>query len=271
MLVGTTVDPGAYDRLATYPGTRMCRVFGYGSRGLPPWKPTTGDARIAAVTTLAPSAQPAAVFQIWPDDNTVRARIESWLDELDRPARLCWRHEADRKGEPIASYRRRYFLMAGWLAEHPKGELVTLTPTQTYQWTMAAAAGKGHGDWSIYYTGIGNTGIDVYADSWRPDYPDVSTFLDPLWRYRDTIGRPLELPEFGAARVAGDVDGQRRAAWLYACAEVMRREGVTAVCYWDDLGTGGTDLRLWTDDPDTPEAQAWRAVIAENNASELNS
>lgn len=267
MLVGTTVDPRSYDRLLTYPGTQLCRVFGYSGRGLPAWKPTTGDARIEAVRGLAPAAQPACVFQDWPDDTAVKARINLWLNDVDIPARLCWRHEADRKKEPIITYRRRWYLLASWVADHPNGHLVTLTPTQTYQWTMADAEGKGRGDWSRYYTGIGNTSVDVYADSWRPDYPNPAAFLAPLWRYRDVIGRDLEIPEFGAARVGYDRDGAARAEWLVACAQIMRSEGVTAVCYWDDLGTGGTDLRLWADNPDTLEAQAWRAVITDNTVT----
>lgn len=63
MIVGTTVDPEAYDRLALYPGTRMCRVFGYSSKGMPVWKPTTGGDRVQRVRALAPSAIIAAVYQ----------------------------------------------------------------------------------------------------------------------------------------------------------------------------------------------------------------
>lgn len=268
MLVGTTVDPQAYDRLSTYPGTRMCRIFGYAGKAMPAWEPTRGDGRVAAVRALAPSAVIAAVFQDWPDDQTVKSRLAGWLDQVDAPCRLTWRHEADRKGEDPAVYRRRYYLLQQWVMDHPHGEHVTLVPTQTYQWTMASAPGKGGGDWSTYYTGIGTTGVDVYADSWLPRYPHPDRFLAPLWRYRDTIGRPIEFPEFGAARVGGDPTGQGRADWLHECATRMRAEGVTAVCYWDDLGTGGTDLRLSVD-AETPETRVWRQVITENNAAEL--
>jgi hypothetical protein len=265
MLVGVTVDPREYaNRIPVFPGSQMCRVFGYASKALPTWQAATGDRRIAQLRDMVPGIQPAAVFQDWPDDATTRARVNGWLDQVDFPVRLCWRHEADRKREDPTNYRRRWYALAQWVMDHPNGGHVTLTPTQTYQWTMSNAPGKGAGDWSTFYTGIGNPGVDVYADSWEAHYPDPAAFLAPLWRYRDTIGRNLEFPEFGAARVAGDTDGSGRADFLYNCAAAMRAEGVTAVCYWDDLGSNGTDLRLWTDQPTTVEVRAWSAVIAAN-------
>jgi hypothetical protein len=128
---------------------------------------------------------------------------------------------------------------------------------------MASGNGKGAGDWSKYYTGIGTAGVDVYANSWESRYPDPGAFLAPLWRYRDTIGQPLEFPEFGAARIAGDPDGNLRADFLYRCAQIMAAQGVTAVAYWDDLGSNATDLRLWTTQPTTSEVAAWAAAIAD--------
>lgn len=265
MLVGVTVDPREYaTRIPVFPGSRMCRVFGYVARSLPTWRAATGDRRIAQLRELVPGIQPAAVFQDWPDDTTTRARVVGWLDQIDFPARLCWRHEGDRKQEDPTTYRHRWYNLAQWVMDHPNGHHITLTPTQTYQWTMSNAAGKGGGDWSMFYTGIGNPGIDVYANSWEPDYPDPAGFLAPLWRYRDTIGRNVEFPEFGAARVTGDADGNRRAEFLHTCATMMKAEGVTAVCYWDDLGSNNTDLRLWQNQPTTPEVAAWSAVIADN-------
>jgi hypothetical protein len=262
VLVGVTVDPKAYaSRLPVFPGNRMCRVFGYSSRGLPAWQPVTGDKRVATIRELVPGIVPACVWQDWPSDSETLPKVVAWLDQVDGPCRLTWRHEADRKREEPAAYRRRWYLLAQTVAEHPNGHYVTLVPTQTYQWTMAAAGGKGGGDWSKYYTGIGIAGVDVYANSWESRYPDPGAFLAPLWRYRDTIGRPLEFPEFGAARIAPDADGSQRADFLYRCAEIMHVQGVTAVAYWDDLGSNSTDLRLWKDQPATREAAAWAAVI----------
>lgn len=268
MIVGATIDPRDYERrVPVYPDSGMCRVFGYPSKGLPSWRPQTGDKRIARLRELVPGIMPACVFQDWQSDTAAQALVTGWLDEVDAPARLTWRHEADRKREDATVYRQRYFLLAGWLADHPNGRHVTLTPTSTYQWTAATAAGKGRGDWSRYHVGIGTPGIDVYADSWRDTYPDPASFLAPLWRYRDLIGQAIEFPEFGAARVAGDADGKRRAEWLVACAAIMAAEGLTAVSYWDDRGSNATDLRLWQDKPNTPEVQAWRSVMRQHNTS----
>lgn len=267
MLVGASIDPRDYDaRVPALFNSRMCRVFGYRSKGMPTWRPETGDKRVAKLCDmLGPRFVPALVFQDWPNDEQARQRVTALLDQIDRPARLTWRHEADRKKEEPSLYRRRYFLLAEWVALHPNGHHVTLVPTSTYQWTMSAAPGKGRGDWSKYHVGVGRTGVDVYADSWRGDYPDPAAFLAPLWRYRDAIGADLEFPEFGVARVAADVDGQRRASFLFECVTRMATEGVTAVSYWDDIGSNGTDLRLWFNDPTTPELQAWNAAMAQYN------
>lgn len=268
MIVGVTIDPKQYEtRVLAMPGSQMCRVFGYAGKNLPSWKPTTGDKRVARLRELIPGIMPACVFQDWPDDATAKASVTAFLDQVDAPCRLTWKHEADRKRTDPTVYKRCCYLLAQWVAEHPNGHFVTVVPTQTYQWTMGGA-GKGNGDWSKYYTGLGNTGIDVYANSWEAGYPDPAAFLAPLWRYQDTIGRPLEFPEFGAARVQGDASGQKRADWLYQCGEMMRAQGVTAVAYWDALGSNGTDLRLWVDAPTTPEALAWSAVIADMGGSQ---
>lgn len=272
MLVGATIDPREYDRrVPLYPASRMCRVFGYAAKGMPTWAPQTGDRRVAHLHELVPGIVPALVFQDWPSDGEVGARVATLLDEIDGPARLCWNHEADRKNTDPTLYRRRYYLLAEWLQDHRNGLLVDLTPTATYQWTMSVTPGKGGGDWSKFYAGIGRAGIDVYADSWRPDYPDPEVFLSPLWRFRDVIGEYVELPEFGAARLASDPTGQRRADWLVACADIMATEGVTAVSYWDDMGSNGTDLRLWGTEANTPEYLAWSDVMHRYNTPVVGS
>lgn len=264
MIVGVTVDPRVYEtRIPVFPGSRMCRVFGYASKGLPAWQPVKGDGRVSWLREHIPGIVPACVFQDWTDDPGTLGKISLWLDQVDGPCRLTWRHEGDRKREEPTAYRRRWYLLAQLVAEHPNGHHVTLVPTQTYQWTMAVAGGKGGGDWSKYYTGIGVPGIDVYANSWESRYPDPGAFLAPLWRYRDTIGTALEFPEFGAAQIAVDADGAMRADFLYGCAQIMHAQGVTAVAYWDDLGSNSTDLRLWTTTPTTRPAQAWAAAISD--------
>jgi len=268
MLVGASIDPREYDRrVPVLPENRLCRVFGYQSRGMPTWRPQTGDKRVARLRELLPDLVPALIFQDWPSDAEAERRVRALLDEIDRPARLTWRHEADRKREPVEQYRRRYFQLAEWVGTHPNGGHVTLVPTSTYQWTMSNAPGKGKGDWSRYHVGVGRTGIDVYANSWESGYPDPVAFLAPLWRYRDAIGAPLEFPEFGAARARADASGNGRAEFITRVADIAAAEGVTGIAYWDDIGSNGTDLRLWRDDPETPEVAAWRDVMRRHNAA----
>lgn len=266
MIVGASIDPRAYTaRVPALPESRMCRVFGYASKGMPTWRPQTGDRRVSTLCEMLPAIVPALVFQDWPDDAEVKRRLSVLLDEADRPFRLTWRHEADRKHEPVEQYRRRYFLIQAWLGEHPNGYLATLVPTSTYQWTTSNAAGKGRGDWSLYHVGIGTPGVDTYANSWESGYPHVPKFLEPLWRYRDVINDDIEIPEFGAARARADVNGNGRAEFITAVADGLAAGGVTAVSYWDDIGSNGTDLRLWFDKPDTPELAAWRDVMRRYN------
>jgi hypothetical protein len=156
-------------------------------------------------------------------------------------------------------------MLADWVYAHPNGSHVTLVPTSTYQWTMSNAPGKGRGDWSRYHVGIGTAGVDTYANSWESGYPNVAAFLAPLWRYRDAIGQDIEFPEFGAARARDDVSGNGRAEFITAVADAAAAEGVTAVAYWDDIGSNGTDRRLWYDEPTTPEVEAWRDVMRRHN------
>jgi hypothetical protein len=268
VIVGTTVDPSQYEtRLLTYPGTRMCRVFGPPNTGIPSWQGRKGDERIARIKRVDPLIEPACTFKDWPNDTSALIAVNAWLDQLDGPTRLAYMHEGDAKNVDATTYRHRWYLLAGWIHNHPNGRFVTLTPTQTSQWTLATPAGKGRGDWSKYYVGLGRPAVDVYAGAWLTKYPDPAGFLEPLWRFRDTIGWNLEFPEFGIARLTFDTTGQGRADWAYACAGIMRAEGVTAVSWWDDFGSNGTDIRLYDSTPDTPEVSAWRAVIAENNGT----
>ncbi len=270
MIVGTTVDPAAYEeRLPRYPGSRMCRVFGYPGTGLPPWRArrvgNVVDDRIERVLRIAPGTIIAGTFKDWNDDASARAAVNAWIDEIPPEvddARLAWMHEADRKGVDPTLYRRRQWLLAEWIADHPRGELVTQTPTSTYMWTLDDAAGKGRGDWSKYLAGVGITAVDVYAPSWAPTYPDPAKFVEPLRRLQDITGGDVEVPELGAARLDGDPTGERRAEWIVDVAGRLRAIGVTAVAWWDDYGTNGTDLRLAVGDEVSPEVEAWRAVIA---------
>lgn len=275
MDVGVTVDPAQIEaRLPLYPGNKIIRVFGYPGTGLPAWRSTGkgSDDRIERIyATVGHGIRIAATFKDWASDKTARTMVTGWLDNAPESIEqtgvdLAHMHEADAKRFNVTEYRRRQFLLAEWVTAHPRGKYVRITPTQTLQYTMAKSAPgkpKGDGDITPYYAGVGVPALDMYADSWEKTYPDPVKFCEPLWRLRDAAGVAPAVPEIGAARLPADKNGSGRAEWLEAVGEQLSLGGCASVCYWDDLGTGGTDLRL-TVDPTvvTPEVEAWRRVMA---------
>lgn len=87
MLVGVTVDP---DLLAQrrWPGSRICRVFGYPGEGIPQWtsrpyKTRKGvDNRLSRLAVAQPDAIPNIVWRDWPDDPTVASMVNALLADL---------------------------------------------------------------------------------------------------------------------------------------------------------------------------------------------
>lgn len=277
MLVGVTVAPDLIEqRMPQWAGARITRVFGYPGEGIPHWTPRPfrakrgSDSRLQRLTAAAPDVIPNVVFRDWADDVTVASMVTAWVADLPVPptlepgelstlpqAFLTWCHEPGPKGVDPALYRRRWMTLSAILADLPAAGRVQPLPTDALQWVMGTDPAKGNGDLSIYHTGVGWPAMDCYADSWRPTYPDPRTFLTPALRIADAAGTPPFLPELGAALVAGDT-GERRAEWIRAVVEILRSEGCAGVCWWDNLGTGGTDLRL----DDEPSRTAWQDAIA---------
>jgi hypothetical protein len=278
MMVGVTVDPTEYEtRLPLYPGNQMCRVFSPPGSGMTGWPGSGHDDRVARIWAAGgEQIRPACTFKDWADDHTAKTAFDQWLNVAPEAIErvgvdLAHMHEGDAKRVDAAEYRRRQFLLAQWITQHPRGKYVRLTPTQTLQYTQAKSRpGKPKGDGNLvpYFAGVGTPALDMYADSWVKDYPDPVAFCEPLWQLRDATGQAPAVPELGAARVRSDTTGAGRAAWLTAVAEQLAAGGCASVCLWDDLGTGGTNLRL-TDDVGvtTPEVTAWRAVIARYGTS----
>lgn len=279
MLAGVTVDPSQIEaRLPLYPGNSIIRVFGYIGGGLPEWVATKTDDRIPRIAALVPGIRFAVTWKDWASDAAARALFDDWLSMAPASIEttgvdICHMHEADAKRMNVTEYLRRQFLLAEWLREHPRGRHVRQTPTQTLQWTMAKSLPgkpKGDGDITKYYAGVGVPALDMYADSWAKTYPDPVKFCEPLWRLRDASGLAPAVPEFGAARLPADKAGTGRAEFIEAVGDQLRLGGASSVCYWDDLGTGGTDLRLTKDAQEiTPEVEAWRRVLAANASAGL--
>lgn len=270
MRAGVTVDPKdlAVGRHNRYPGLRHCRFFWSPGDGLP----VLADKRLAQFQQGRKDGEPARIPHVswkdWDSLPVVRAGVNALLDSLTAPAApapvdepllvLTWMHEGDAKNVDPATYRRNWWDLSGIVGEHPNGALVQLVPIQTLQWTESMKDGKGKGDLSRYYVGLGQPGIDCYNDGWLPTYPDPHRFLETPLRLADRAGQAPCLPELGISKLAYDPTGQRRADLLLQIAGILRSEGCVMVNYWDDLGTGGTDFRL----DDKPSADAWRAVVA---------
>lgn len=270
MRVGVTVDPKDYDaRLKLYPGPAVCRVFGPPGSGIPRWT----DRRVQFL--LRRGIMPHVSFKDWGRDDTdasAAQQIDSWLDEVPQQApgpvvaRLTYMHEPEPKNFDDRLYRRRQMYLAELIAAHRNGRWVRQVCIQTLQWTASGKAGKGRGDFSRYYAGVGELGMDCYADSWASNYPSPAKFLEIPLRLADSAGQPLIVPELGARRLDFDTTGERRAHWIRTVCDRLRMEGCTAVSWWDDLGGdkdgSATDYRL----EDEPSRQAWCEVMTANHS-----
>lgn len=263
MLAGVTVDPDDLPRMARFPQARHTRVFWPPKAGLPTW----ADRRLQWLKTNAPLVVPHVSFKDWPSDAAVTKGVTAFLDGMTAPTvtgtadplvMLTWMHEGDAKGVDSGDYRRRWWTLQGIVGDHPNGPLVGTAPIQTLQWTQGVAKGKGNGDLSRYYAGVGCAGIDCYANSWDPAYPDPAKFLHLALQLAARSGGPPCLPELGAVRLASDPSGRGRADWIRAVATILKSEGCRVVSWWDAIGTGGTDFRL----DDEPSRTAWQDVCA---------
>lgn len=264
MLVGITCDPGAYEtRLARWPGARHTRIFGYPGKGIPPWKATREDKRIARALKLCPGIVPHVSFKDWPDDDAARTMLYEWLAQLPVPAitlpgqppvaYLTHMHEPGPKQFPRDEYRRRQFQLGVWLADHRYGHLVEQVHIDANIWVED----KGRMDLSIYLPGVGTPSVDTYARSWKP-YPQIDDLLWAPLTLAHATGTAPFLPEFGIARRQDDPTGERRAELILDAVAVLRANGCRAVSWWDDMGANNVDFRL----DDEPSRQAWADAMA---------
>ncbi len=259
--LGVTVDPTQYEaRLPFHEGAYgPSRVFWKPGAGLPSW----ADSRVRRIKAVDARRRLSFCFKDWPSDEAVRLGVRKIIDEARAAGEtfdLAHMHEPGPKDFDPREWRRRQFKLDEWIGEDV--DVCTLTPTEAMQWLMSNADGKGKGDLSIYYAGVGDPSIDCYWDGWVDKYPTASAFLAPALRLQDAAGRPVRLPEFGGARLKSDPTGQGRADTITAVCDLARAEGVALISYWDDIGTGGTRIALGDVGENTPEQQAWRAQIA---------
>lgn len=264
MLVGITCDPGDYlTRLASWPGARHTRIFGGPGKGIPSWRPTRDDKRIARALKLCPGIIPHVSFKDWESDDAAHDMVDAWIDQVPRRpivqpgsppvAMISHMHEPGPKSFPELEYRRRQFLLGTWIADHRHGTEVEQVHIDANIWVED----KGRMDLSIYLPGVGTPAVDTYARSWRP-YPTVGELLWAPLTLAHATGMPPFLPELGIARRPDDPTGERRAELIRDVVETLRAHGCRAVSWWDDLGTGGTDFRL----DDEPSRAAWADAMA---------
>jgi hypothetical protein len=265
MLVGITCDPRDYNtRLARWPNARHTRIFGGPGKGIPPWKPTPADRRIAEARRLCPGIIPHVSFKDWPSDIAAETMVRAWLNQLPPLPPLILpgapplvmishMHEPGPKDFPPDEYRRRQFLLGLWIASHPHGARVEQVHIDANIWVED----KGRRDLSAYLPGVGTPSVDTYARSWKP-YPAVGDLLwSPLRLAHATRTAPM-LCEFGIALRPDDPTGEQRAELMHEALVVLWAEGCRLVSWWDDLGTGGTDFRL----DDEPSRRVWEDAMA---------
>ncbi len=190
-----------------------------------------------------PRIIPHVSFKDWPDDMAAEAMVRAWLNQLPPITApltpggpplvmLSHMHEPGPKDFDPAEYRRRQFLIAIWLAAHPRGGQVDLVHIDANIWVE----GKGGRDLSIYLPGVGLPSVDTYARSWKP-YPTVDDLLWAPLRLADATRTPPMLPEFGIARRPDDPTGEQRAELMHEALVVLWAEGCRLVSWWEDLGT----------------------------------
>ncbi len=259
--LGVSVDPTEYEsRLPAHEGAfGPSRVFWKPGAGLPSWD----DSRVRRIKAVDERRRLSFCFKDWQSDAFVRTGVRALIERARTDGEtfdLAHMHEPGPKDFDPREWRRRQFVLDEWIGDDT--DVCTLTPTEALQWVMSNKDGKGKGDLSIYYAGVGVPSIDCYWDSWADEYPSAAAFLAPALRLQDAAGKPVRLPEFGGARIKSDTSGAGRAALITAVCDLARAEGVALISYWDDIGTGGTDIRLGPVGGNTPEQQAWRAQIA---------
>lgn len=270
MLVGLNCAVEDYSsHFVTFPGVRVTRVFSQPTVGILPWTHPK-------VANLPRTVAPHMSFKDWPDDVSASRMVSAWLDAapgylLDSPlllpevgfsALLTYLHEPENDTLTPAVFQHRQEVLHDTVRGHRKGHLVAVMPIQTLQWTQAAStstATKGDGNVFQWWAGVGDfCGIDCYANSWEPTYPDPVKFLELPLRLAAGAGRPLWVPELGAVRLATDPDGSKRAAWIRTVAGILRSLGCAAVSWWCASGSNGKSIHL----DDAASSNAWRDVIA---------
>jgi hypothetical protein len=264
MVAGINLREQDYGAYATFPGARISRVFAGPGEGILPW---TAQRLAGLPSTVVPHLS----FKDWPSDSAAAKAVTALLDvmprryvtgdllspELGCSVALSHMHEPENNGLPVRTWRQRQRVLYDAVKSHQYGSRVAVVPIQTLQWTTFA--GKGNGDVFAWWAGIGDfAGIDCYANSWEPGYPDAEAFLALPLRLAAGTGRRLMLPELGAVRLPTDFDGSKRAAWMTAVVARLADAGCAAVSWWSAPGANAKDFRL----ADPPSVAAWQGILS---------
>lgn len=239
--------------LGKYPRSKVTRIF-FGKGEAPRWS----DSGLAILRTKG-----MIPFVSLKDYNPTAAK--QFVDSMpaDVPVLyLTYMHEPEQGDDKLSAstYKSRFCKFYRAIKSSTKASRVKGFSVQTRQWTE-----NGGHSYGTYYPGNDCTdgfGVDMYADSWRDEYPNPASFLSKVTTFARSVGKPLVIAELGAARLSNDPTDAKRAAWIKAIGIQVRASAAQIVIWWHELGKGKVNFRLnqiggWND----PCVREWRNVI----------
>ncbi|MEU0078577.1 hypothetical protein ABZY58_11825 [Micromonospora tulbaghiae] len=272
MLIGVDAARGSAwtSTVSQFPGIRYTRDFGadnvWGSDADTLTEPTKyGTGKFTDLPTNA-------VMHIsWKDDP---ALLQNWMDDLpDLPPShpgffvSPWhepRDEVDSGQFTTAQFRAWGAQLSAIVAAHPKRYLIRgVGPIMTRFDLDEKNVNPADYGWPTmdFY------GVDCYWSTSTGGYPSTFQMFGKVFDRIHAVypGIPLIVPEYGVYRQSSDTTGSGRAATLTSHITYLRARGdVLACAYFNEEGS----LPGAVMSPTSPEADAWRALLAGQGGTE---
>ena len=229
-----------------YPDSTAVRLF-YGFRDPIPTVWAGED-----LGPLAPEVLPILSFKVWDLPAMLR------LADVAPPGTVLTYHHEDEQQDggdiPPALFVSRWVELARAFATHPRRGLLRLVPIYTRYWWE-----KNPGDLRYWPAEVAHlldaVGWDVYNSGTTYRTPDDLLAVPREMAAR--TGLPYLLAELGAVRIAGDLDGAGRQAWMRAMVDAARADGALTVCWFHK--------DEWDLAPYAAEQQTWRELTEQEN------
>ncbi|MEV4521482.1 hypothetical protein AB0J77_14735 [Micromonospora tulbaghiae] len=272
MLIGLNASAGANwaAAVADYPGIRYTRDFGKDNVWAPSDADTLTEPTKYGTGKFVQLPAGATMHLSWKDDPVLLSR---WLDDLpalpdNHPGFYIspWhepRDEVDAGDFTTAQFRAWGQTLSTIKATHPRGNVIKgVGPILTrFDIDNAGADPAAYG-----WAGMDFFGVDCYWSTTTGGYPTTTQMFGNCFAavHADWPGIPLLVPEYGLYRQASDTTGSGRASAITTHVNYLRSRGdVLAVAYFNEPGS--LPGAVFADD--SPEADAWRALLASQGTS----